>query len=294
MAEIAARYGTPGSRNNSNGNTKMSDIFKYGEATQDQAVGRIVQSLLKTVDKIGENGLPVVDKDGKRTQLSINDATINDVRYAYAYKVLPAYLKYMKQLRTKYPNRSGDAPDDKAVFGSKAFAEYLNTFGYTDSDTGFKASMGVGSKDNVPFSAGDIDNIFTDAEVLAMAKGYNRISKGHDHKAELNRVLKNSERNYDPNKLYGNDANGIMEPLKAGPNSPNKLPVILDDGSMIMLRAINIKYGTNTSTYNTGRLWIPVGSPTLPQTMKGNKVAALNPYTDDVQSMRQIDENAKY
>ena len=297
MAEIAARYGTPGSKGGASGNTKMSDVFKYGEATQDQAIGRIVQSLLGTVDKLGENGLPVVDKDGKRTTLNINDATINDVRYAYAYRVLPAYLKYMKDLRAKYPNGSKSAPDDKAVFGSKAFSEYLNTFGYQDSDTGFKASMGVDSKTNVPFSAGDIDRVFTDAEVMAMAKGYNRISKDHDHKAELTRVLerrKTGGQEWNSSMLYGNNANGIIEPLKAGPNSPNKIPVILDDGSMIMLRAVNIKYGNSTNTYNTGRLWIPVGSPTLPQTMKGNKIAALNPYTDDVQSMRQIDENAKY
>ena len=92
--------------------------------------------------------------------------------------------------------------------------------------------------------------------------------------------------------LYGNNANGIIEPLKAGPNSPNKIPIILDNGSMIMLRAVNIKYGTNINTYNTGRLWIPVGSPTLPQ--PGKTGGRLNPYTDDVQSMRQIDENAKY
>ena len=69
--------------------------------------------------------------------------------------------------------------------------QYLKKFGYIDSPAGFEASMGkkVNSEGKVEFTAADIDNMYTDAELLAMADGYRGFKSGHSHRAEIERAL---------------------------------------------------------------------------------------------------------
>ena len=278
------------------GKHDKNGLFQYGEATQDQAIMKLVGSL------VGE----MKEKDpttGKMKKVTVQDASRDTILKAYYSKVLTPYRKYMRSLFNSHINyKKGDI--DGGTHGTHAVEQYLRKFGYVDSPAGFEASMGkkVNSEGKVEFTAADIDNMYTDAELLAMADGYRGFKSGHSHRAEIERALsvrdKNKEIALDIDKLVGKDASGYIEGMRGTTDMPNKVPVILPDGRMVMFRAVNVKYGNNTTIRNTGRLWIPTGSPTLPkaytQTKNGIRIAGLNPYTDESEAMAQIEENARY
>lgn len=274
-----------------------SGVFEYGDATQDQAMMSLVDALVGTMD----------EKDpltGKIKKVTVNNASRNTVLNAYRSRVLTPYRKFMQKLYNSNIKQSNSGNPDEGVFGNNAFTSYLKKFGYIDTNAGFESSIGkkVGTNGQVPYSAADFDNIFTDAELLAMADGYRGMKKGYSHKEEIERVLKNRNANgfttVDMAQLAGNNASGIMEGLKGSDKVPNKVPIILPNGSMVMFRAVNIKYGSNQKYQNTGRMWVPVGSPTLPKdytkTKNGVRIKGLNPYTAERQSLQKIEETARY
>lgn len=289
--QMLKNEGKSGGRNTKNG------IFQYGDATQDQAIMKLVGSLVGEMEEKD----PVT---GKMKKVTVQDASRDTVLSAYYKKVLTPYRKYMRNLFNSHIGYKGEDLENSGTHGKHAFEQYLKKFGYIDSADGFEASMGkkVNSDGKVEFTAADIDNVYTDAEVLAMADGYKGFKSGHDHRKEIERILnvrnKNGYVSLDINKLLGMNGSGYVEGMRGTKDMPNKVPVIRPDGSMIMLRAVNIKYGDKNSIHNTGRLWIPTGSPTLPkayvQTSKGRRIAGLIPYTDEAQSMAQKDENARY
>ena len=280
----------------SGGKNTRNGLFQYGEATQDQAIMKLVGSLVGEMEEKD----PVT---GKTKKVTVQDASRDTILEAYYKKVLTPYRKYMRNLFNSHINyKKGDL--DGGTHGTHAVEQYLKKFGYIDSPAGFEASMGkkVNSEGKVEFTAADIDNMYTDAELLAMADGYRGFKSGHSHRAEIERALsvrdKNKEIALDMDKLVGKDASGYIEGMRGTTDMPNKVPVILPDGRMVMFRAVNVKYGNKTTVRNTGRLWIPTGSPTLPksytQTKKGLRIAGLNPYTDESEAMAQIEENARY
>ena len=64
----------------------------------------------------------------------------------------------------------------------------------------------------------------------------------------------------------------------------------MPNGSMQLFRAVNVVCGVKGNQYNTGRLWQPVGAPTMPSPNGRN----LNPYRQETSAMNEIDENKAY
>lgn len=302
-------------------NTTMADIFQYGEATQEAAIGRFVQNIIGNVDKLKRNpdgtlmvdskGRPVVETDasGKPKKVPVNDASVEEVMHAYNKYGFARYKDYIQKLQKKYANTYNEDDPTSGLVGSNAFNEFLNTFGYNDGDVGWQASMGkkMESDGTVKYSAGDFNNMYTDAELMGMAKGYaKRGANSLNHEDEVIRSIAvnagedfgKSDANKARNILKGLAGGGKVEGLRSGVNSPNKIGIILKDGRLQMFRAVNINFGDSNTAMNSGRLWIPVGSPTLPQITgkneKGQTTARFVPYTDEMDSMSQIEENALF
>lgn len=301
----------------SRGQTTMSDVFQYGEATQEAAIGRFVQNTVGNVDKLKRNpdgtlivdskGRPVVEVDanGKPKKISVNDASVEEVMHAYNKYGFARYKDYIQKLQKKYMNTFDEDDPASGLVGSNAFNEFLNTFGFNDSDVGWQSSMGkkLESDGTVKYNAGDFNSIYTDAELMLMAKGYaKRNSQSKNHEDEVVRqVATNLGRDLGTTEigiLKGLKGGGKMEGIRSGVNSPNKIGIILKDGRLQMFRAVNINFGDATTAMNTGRLWIPVGSPTLPPIKgtneRGQTTLRFVPYTDEMDSMNQIEENALY
>lgn len=297
------------------GSKMMSDVFQYGEATQEAGIGRFTEKMVGQVEKLKRNedgslmtdskGNPVVevDKNGKPIMLSVQDASLDEVQHAFYKHGFGKFKQFTTALKTKYKGQqtTRDNPD-AGPMGRTAFNEFLNTFGYNDSTVGWEASMGnkVNSEGKVKYSAGDYNNLYTDQELMMMTKGLYK--SNNDHDANIKWALY-SNTGADPTDttmkiLKGSDGSGIVEPLRSGPNSPNKIMIPMKDGRFQMFRAVNINFGNSTNVFNTGRLWIPVGSPTMgPVTGKnasGQSTMAFNPYVDELDSMSQVQENARF
>ena len=150
----------------------------------------------------------------------------------------------------------------------------------------------IGSNGQVIYSPGDFNQLYTDGELMNMMSdrtGYRM--KNNDHTQNVMYHLDLDSNSTQLGILNGTittgQYGGFVEPISG---KKNKVFIINKDGSMQLFRAVNISYGNNNNRWNTGRMWVPVGAPTMPSADGKH----LNPYRDETGAMSEIEENALY
>jgi hypothetical protein len=143
---------------------------------------------------------------------------------------------------------------------------------YTDSELMSMMAGKMGVK-NLQFNSANHDTNLMNWAVAEPSTFGSR--EGSNHWAMLNGTM------------AGANYSGYIEPIKG---NKNKVFIVMPDGSMQLFRAVNIVCGVKGNQYNTGRLWQPVGAPTMPSPNGRN----LNPYRQETSAMNEIDENKAY
>lgn len=298
LANIKGRYAESVARIRQGGKTGngLADVFQYGEATKDAAIIKMVQSAYPNgmIPKLDERG-NYVRENGKVKMISIADASAEEVYSAYNdHRNVNEYNKFLRKLANKYKGTTVEGDRTTGLFGTKAFEEYLDKFGYEDTATGWEASMGkkIGSNGQVIYSPGDFNQLYTDGELMNMMSdrtGYH--IKNNDHTQNVMYHLDLDSNSTQLGILNGTittgQYGGFVEPISG---KKNKVFIINKDGSMQLFRAVNISYGNKNNRWNTGRMWVPVGAPTMPSADGKH----LNPYRDETGAMSEIEENALY
>lgn len=298
LANIKGRYAESVARIRQGGKTGngSDDVFQYGEATKDAAIIKMVQSAYPNgmIPKLDERG-NYVRENGKVKMVSIADASAEEVYSAYNnHRNVNEYNKFLRNLANKYKGTTVDGDRTTGLFGTKAFEEYLDKFGYEDTATGWEASMGkkIGSNGQVIYSPGDFNQLYTDGELMNMMAYRTGLKmKNNDHTQNIMYHLNIKDNSTQLGILNGTVATGqyggFVEPIGG---KKNKVFIINKDGSMQLFRAVNVSYGDKTNRWNTGRMWVPVGAPTMPSADGKH----LNPYRDETGAMSEIEENALY